>query len=59
MVTDKRETRLSELKKHLIEGNHPTEITAYTFTTCFQPKLDKNKDLGKIFFARRFKPNHI
>ena len=41
IVTDNRETRLSELKKHLIERNHPSEIIDYTFTKCFQPKIDK------------------
>ena len=59
IVTDNRETRLSELKKHLIERNHPPEIIDYTFTKCFQPKLDKNKDLEKIIFTRTFNPNHV
>ena len=45
IVTNNKETRLSELKKHLIESNHPPEIINYMFTKCFQPKLDKNKDL--------------
>ena len=31
----------------------------YTFTKCFQPKLDKNKDLEKIIFTRTFYPNHV
>ena len=47
IVPDSREKRLSELKKHFIERNHPPEIIDYTFTKCFQPKLDKNKDLEK------------
>ena len=47
-VTDNRETRFSELKKHLIERNHLNEIIDYAFTKSFQPKLDKNKDLEKI-----------
>ena len=47
-VTDNRETRFRELKKHLIERNHLTEIIDYVFTKSFQPKLDKNKDLEKI-----------
>ena len=59
IVTDNREKRLSELKKHLIERNHPTEIIDYTFTKCFQPKLDKNKDLEKIIFTRTFNPMHL
>ena len=59
IVTDNRETRLSELKKHLIEWNHPPETMNYTFTKCFQPKLDKNKDLEKIIFTRTFNPNHV
>ena len=59
IVTDNTETRLSELKKHLIERNHPPEIIDYTFTKCFQPKLDKNKDLEKIIFTRTFNPNHV
>ena len=59
IVTDNREKRLSELKKHLIERNHPPEIIDYTFTKCFQPKLDKNKDLEKIIFITSFNPNHV
>ena len=59
IVTDNREKRLSELKKHLIETNHPPEIIDFTFTKCFQPKLDKNKDLEKIIFTRTFNPNHV
>ena len=31
----------------------------YTFTKCFQPKLDKNKDLEKIIFTTSFNPNHV
>ena len=50
---------MSELKKHLTERNHPTETIDYTFTKCFQPKLDKNKDLEKIIFTRTFSPNHV
>ena len=50
---------LSELKKHLIERNHPPEIIDYTFTNCFQSKLDKNKDLEKITFTRTFNSNHV
>ena len=59
IVTNNRETRLSELKKHLIERNHPPEIIDYAFTKCFPPKLDKNWDLEKIVFARIFNPNHV
>ena len=59
IVTDNRETRLSELKKHLIERNHPPEIIDYTFTKCFQPKQDKNKDFEKIIFTKTFNPNHV
>ena len=42
IVIDNREKRLSELEKHLIERNHPPEIIDYTFTKCFQPKLNKS-----------------
>ena len=59
IVTDNREKRLSELKKHLIERNYPPEIIDYTFTKCFQPKLNKSKDLEKIIFTRTFNPNHV
>ena len=59
IVTDNRETRLSKLKKQLIERNHPPEIIDYTFTKCFQPKLDKDKDLEKIIFTRIFNPNNV
>ena len=53
------EKRLSELKKYLIERNHPPEIIDYTFAKCFQPKLDKTKDLEKIVFTRTFNPSHV
>ena len=59
IVTDNRETRLSELKKHILERNHPHEIIDYAFMKYFQPKLDKNKDLEKIMFTRTFNPNHV
>ena len=59
IVTNNREKRLSKLKKHLIERNQPPEVIDYTFTKCFQPKLDKNKDLQKISFTRTFDPNHV
>ena len=51
--------RLSELKKHLIERNHSPEIIDYTFTKCFQPKLNKKKDVEKVIFTRAFNPNHV
>ena len=59
IVTDNSEKILSKLKKYLTERNHPREIISYTFTKCFQPKLDKNKDLEKIVFTRTFNPNHV
>ena len=59
IVTDNREKRLSKLKNHLIERNYPPETIDYTFTKCFQTKLDKNKDLEKIIFTRKFNPNHV
>ena len=59
IVTDNREKRLSELKNHLTERNHPPETVDYTFTKCLQPKLDKNKELEKIVFTRTFNPNHV
>ena len=43
-VTNNRKKRLSELKIHLIEINHPPEIVDCKY---FQPNLDKNKDLEK------------
>ena len=58
IVTDNREKRLSELQKHLIERYHSHEIIHYTFTKCFQPKLDKINDLEKIIFTRICSPNH-
>ena len=59
IVIDNEEKRLSELRKYLIERNHPREIIDYTFIKCFQPKLDKNKDLEKIMFTKKFSPNHV
>ena len=58
-MTDNREKRLSELKKHLMERNHPPETIDYTFTKYFQPRLDKKKDLEKIIFTRTFNLNHV
>ena len=58
-ATDNREKRLSDLIKHLIQRNHPPEIIDYTFTKCFQPKLDKNQDLEKNFLTRTFNPNLV
>ena len=40
IVIDNREKTLGEPKKHLIERNYPSEIIVYTFTKCFQPKLN-------------------
>ena len=51
IVTDNREKRLSELKKHLIERNHPPEIIDYTFTKCFQPKLKQTQAF--FFFLKK------
>ena len=59
IVTDNRETRLSELKKHILERNPSPEIIDYAFIECFQAKLDKSKDLEKIMFTRTFNPNHV
>ena len=59
IVTDNKEKRLSESKNHLTERNHPPETINYTFTKCFQLKLDKNKDLEKIIFTRTFNSNHV
>ena len=51
IVTDNREKRLNELKKHLIERTHLPEIIDYIFTKCFQPKLEESKDL-EFFFCK-------
>ena len=59
IVTDNREKRLSQLKKHLIERNNPSEIIDYTFTKWFQLKLDKNKNFEKIMFSGTFNLNHV
>ena len=58
-INDNTEKRLSELKKHLLERNHPPETIDYTFTKCFQQKLGKNEDFEKIIFTRTFNPNHV
>ena len=47
IATDNRETRLCELKKHLIKRNHPPKINDCTFTKCFQPMQDKKKRILK------------
>ena len=53
MVTDNREKRLSKLKNHLTERNHPPEKIYYKFTKCFQLKLNKKKkDLEKNNFHK-------
>ena len=46
-------------KDTLLKKNHPPEIIDYTFTKCFQAKLDKNKDLEKIIFTKTFNPNLV
>ena len=58
IVTDNKKKRLSKLKKPLTERDHPPETIDYTFSKCFQPKLEKNKDLEKIFTGT-FNPNHV
>ena len=59
VLSKKSKKRLSEPKKHLTERNHQPEIIDYTFTKCFEPKLDKKEDLQKIILSRTFKPNYI
>ena len=59
VLSKKSKKRLSEPKKHLTERNHQPEIIDYTFTKCFEPKLDKKEDLEKIILSRTFKPNYI
>ena len=49
-MTDNGEKSLNGLEKHLIKKSHQS-------TKCFQPKLNKSKDLGKSFFTRTFHPN--
>ena len=58
IITDNKEKRLSELKKHLNERNYPSEVINYTFNKCFQPKLCKSKDLENISTGT-FNPNHV
>ena len=57
--TNNREKKKSELKRYLNERNHPPEKIDYTFTKCFQPKLDKCRDLGKIILTSIFNPGHV
>ena len=47
IVTNNKENRSSELKKHLTERNYPPEKINYPFTKCFQPKLEKKENLKK------------
>ena len=54
IAPDNKEKRPSGLKKQLTERNHQPELIDYTFTKCFQPKLDKNNNLEKFFFSRTF-----
>ena len=42
-----------------MKQNHIPEIIDYTFTKCFQPKLNKNKDFEKIILTSTFNPNHV
>ena len=49
-MTDNGGKSLNALEKHLIKKSHQS-------TKCFQPKLNKSKDLGKSFFTRTFNPN--
>ena len=59
VIGNREKKRIRELKKHLIEINRTSEITNYTFTKCFQPKLDKNEDLEIIIFTRTFDPDML
>ena len=34
-------------------------LSVLLIAKCFQPKLEKNKDLEKIIFTRAFNPNHV
>ena len=57
LVTNKRENRLKELKRHLLDRKHPQHIIGYSFTKMFQPKFQtKNND--SITFIRIYNPNH-
>ena len=57
LETNKREKRLKELNKHLLDRKHPQHITGYSFTKMFQPKFQtKNND--SITFIRICNPNH-
>ena len=52
IISDNREKRLSELKKHLIERNHPSEIIDYAFTKFFQQKLKQKQGFRKKYFLQ-------
>ena len=43
---------------NIVTDNREKRLIDYTFTKCFQPKLDKNKDLEKIIFTRT-NPDHV
>ena len=51
-LSKKSKNRLSEPQKYIIERNHLSEIIDYTFTKCFEPKLDKKEDLEKNNFVK-------
>ena len=58
-TNNREKKKKSELKRYLNERNHPPEKIDYTFTKCFQPKLDKCRDLGKIILTSIFNPGHV
>ena len=53
-----RETKLDELKSHLIDRGHPTKAIDFAFTKVFSPKMDQDKK-NLIVFKSTYNPKHV
>ena len=58
IVTDNKNTRLQELKGHLLKRKHQEKITDYSFTKLFQSRKHENNEKNVITFTRTYNPNH-
>ena len=59
IVTNNTNTRLQELKGHLLKRKHPEKIIDYSFKKLFQPRKHKNNDKNVITFAKMLLPSHV
>ena len=58
IVSDNKNSRLQELKAHLLKRKHPEKIIDYSFTKLSQPRKHENNDKNVITFTRTSNPSH-